>query len=61
MVTADALPTVRMDGVAWSQAIVNTTVYVGGSFANARAAGAAPGTDQTPRANVLATTWPRAR
>ena len=54
MVTADALPTVRMDGVAWSQAIVNTTVYVGGSFANARAAGAAPGTDQTPRANVLA-------
>src|SRR5664279_4597638 len=54
MVTADALPTVQIDGVAWSQAIVGGTVYVGGSFANARPAGAAPGTNQIPRANVLA-------
>ena len=54
MVTADALPTVQIDGVAWSQAIVDATVYVGGSFANARPAGAAAGTNQTPRANVLA-------
>src|SRR5664279_4525474 len=54
MVTADALPTVQIDGVAWSQVIVGGTVYVGGRFANARPAGAAAGTNQTPRANVLA-------
>jgi IPT/TIG domain len=53
-VTADALPTVQIDGVAWSQAIVGNTVYVGGSFANARPAGAAAGTSLTPRANMLA-------
>jgi len=53
-VTADALPTVQIDGVAWSQAIVGTTVYVAGRFGNARPAGAAPGTHQTPRGNVLA-------
>lgn len=53
-VTADALPTAQIDGVVWSQAIVGSTVYVGGSFANARPAGAAPGTNQTPRGNLLA-------
>jgi PKD repeat protein len=57
-VTADALPTVQIDGVVWSQAIVGTgstaTVYAGGSFANARPAGAAAGTNLTPRSNLLA-------
>lgn len=53
-VSADALPTVQIDGVAWSQAVVGTTVYVGGRFTNARPAGAAPGTNQTPRSNFLA-------
>ena len=53
-VTSDALPTVQIDGVVWSQAVVGNTVYAGGSFANARPAGAAPGTNQTPRANLLA-------
>ncbi|NNG35831.1 PKD domain-containing protein [Nakamurella aerolata] len=53
MPTADALPTVQIDGVAWSQAILGNTVYVGGKFANARPAGAAPGTNLTPRANLL--------
>ena len=52
-VTADALPTVQIDGVVWSQAVVGNTVYAGGSFANARPAGAAPGTSQTPRNNLL--------
>jgi len=52
--TADALPTVQIDGVAWSEAIVGNTVYVGGSFANARPAGSAPGQNQTPRGNLLA-------
>ena len=53
IVTADGLPTVQVDGVVWSQAIVGNTVYAGGSFANARPAGAAPGTSLTPRANFL--------
>ena len=53
-VTADALPTVQIDGVAWSEAIVGNTVYVGGKFANARPAGSAPGQNQTPRGNLLA-------
>lgn len=53
MVTADALPTVQIDGIAWAQALVGKTVYAGGSFANARPAGAAPGTSLTPRANLL--------
>jgi len=52
-VTADALPTVQIDGVVWSQAIVGNTVYAGGNFANARPAGAAKGTNLTPRANLL--------
>ncbi|MFN8022927.1 MAG: PKD domain-containing protein [Acidimicrobiales bacterium] len=53
-VSADALPTVQIDGVVWSQTVVGNTVYVGGSFANARPAGAAPGTNLTPRSNFLA-------
>ena len=52
-VTADALPTVQIDGVVWSQAVVGNTVYAGGNFANARPAGAAPGTNLTPRNNLL--------
>jgi PKD repeat protein len=53
-VSADALPTVQIDGVAWSQAVVGNTVYVGGNFANARPAGAAAGTNLTARSNFLA-------
>ena len=52
--TAQALPTVQIDGVVWSQAIVGNTVYAGGSFAHARPAGAAAGSSLTPRANLLA-------
>jgi chitodextrinase len=52
-VTADALPTVQIDGVVWSQAIVGNTVFAGGDFKNARPAGAAPGTNQTPRSYLL--------
>ena len=52
-VTADGLPTVQIDGVVWSEAVVGNTVYAGGSFANARPAGAAPGTSLTPRSNLL--------
>jgi len=52
-VSADSLPTTQIDGVVWSQAIVGNTVYAGGSFANARPAGSAAGTNLTPRANML--------
>ena len=54
MVTADALPTVQVDGVVWSQTVVGNTVYAGGSFASARPAGSAPGVNTTPRGNLLA-------
>src|SRR3954447_12410692 len=53
-VAADALPTVQIDGVAWAQAVVGNTVYVGGSFTSARPAGSPAGTNETPRANLLA-------
>ena len=53
-VTADALPTVQIDGVVWDQQILRNTVYAGGEFANARPAGAAAGTNLTRRANLLA-------
>ncbi|MGK5114684.1 PKD domain-containing protein [Geodermatophilus sp. CPCC 205506] len=53
-VSADALPTVQINGVAWSQAVVGNAVYVGGAFSSARPAGAAAGTQEMPRANLLA-------
>lgn len=53
-VAADSLPTVQINGVAWSQVVVGTTVYVAGSFTNARPAGAAAGTNTTTRNNLLA-------
>ncbi len=53
-VTADALPTVQINGVVWDQEVVGNTVYVAGQFTNARPAGAAPGVNTTPRANMLA-------
>ncbi len=42
-ISADALPTVQIDGVVWSQAVVGNTVFAGGRFNNARPAGAARG------------------
>lgn len=53
-VTADALPTVQIDGVVWAQQAVGNRVYVGGDFANARPAGSPAGSNQTPRQNALA-------
>src|SRR3712207_4670138 len=53
-VTADPLPTVQINGVAWAQAVVGNTVYVVGEFSRARPAGAAPGTPEVVRKNVLA-------
>ncbi|SDL13680.1 Concanavalin A-like lectin/glucanases superfamily protein, partial [Arthrobacter sp. ov407] len=53
-VSADALPTVQIDGVAWQQLVVGNTVYVVGSFTTARPAGSAPGTNTVARNNILA-------
>ncbi|WP_344129431.1 PKD domain-containing protein [Pedococcus bigeumensis] len=53
-ISADALPTVQINGVVWSQVVVGNTVYAAGSFSNARPAGAAPGTNLVARSNVLA-------
>ena len=54
MVTADALPTVQVDGVVRAQVVIGSTVYVGGEFTTARPAGAAPGTSTVKRTNLLA-------
>jgi PKD repeat protein len=53
-VSADALPTVQINGVVWDQVIIGNRVYATGSFTRARPAGAAPGTNETVRNNVLA-------
>lgn len=53
-VSADALPTVQIDGVVWQQVAVGNTVYVAGEFTKARPAGAAPGTNTVTRNNILA-------
>jgi hypothetical protein len=53
-VSADALPTVQVDGVVWDQAVIGDIVYAVGSFSTARPAGAAAGQQTVPRANVLA-------
>ena len=49
-----ASPTAQHDGVAWQSAVIGNTVYVVGKFNNARPFGAAPGTQLTARANILA-------
>ncbi|KGM11077.1 LamG-like jellyroll fold domain-containing protein, partial [Cellulomonas carbonis] len=53
-VSADALPTVQVDGVVWQQVVVGDTVYAAGEFTTARPAGAAPGVNTVPRSNLLA-------
>jgi PKD repeat protein len=53
-VAADALPTVQVNGVVWSQVVVGNTVYAAGKFTSARPAGAAAGTQETVRNNLLA-------
>lgn len=54
-VSADPLPTVQInDGVVWAQTIVGNTVYATGKFTKARPAGAAPGTSEVTRNNILA-------
>ncbi|MFL0457507.1 PKD domain-containing protein [Brachybacterium paraconglomeratum] len=55
VVTSDPLPTVQIDnGYVWAQETIGSTVYAVGDFDNARAPLAAPGTQLTPRSNILA-------
>jgi hypothetical protein len=55
VVTSDPLPTVQIDdGYVWAQTTIGSTVYAVGDFDNARAPLAAPGTQLTPRSNILA-------
>jgi hypothetical protein len=54
-VSADALPTVQINGVVWSQTTVGNTVYATGSFTKARPAGVAVGgAGEVSRSNLLA-------
>ncbi len=53
-VAGDALPTVQINGVVWTQVVVGNTVYAGGSFTTARPAGSAPGVNTVARNNLLA-------
>jgi PKD repeat protein len=53
-VSADALPTVQINGVVWAQAIVGNTVYATGSFSKARPAGSPVGKNEVARSGILA-------
>src|SRR3954449_5948286 len=53
-VSADALPTVQVNGVVWSMVTAGNTVYATGSFTRARPAGSAAGVNETARGNLVA-------
>ncbi|MFD5277259.1 PKD domain-containing protein [Pseudarthrobacter sp. NPDC058362] len=48
------MPTPQHNGVAWVQLVIGNTVFVGGDFSRARPAGAAAGTNEVVRENILA-------
>lgn len=52
-VTADALPTTQINGVAWDQVVVGNTVYVGGNFSTARPAGSPAGSNEVSRTHLM--------
>lgn len=52
--TADDLPTWQTNGIVWSMAEAQGTVFVGGTFSTVRPPGAAPGTQEQPAVNFTA-------
>ncbi len=53
--SADALPTVQVDGVVWKTEVVGRTAYAVGKFTAARPAGTpVGGAGEVPRSNILA-------
>jgi PKD repeat protein len=53
-VSSDALPTVQINGIVWTQKVIGNTVYAGGNFSSAQPAGAAAGVNTVSRSNLLA-------
>jgi len=53
-VSADALPTVQVNGVVWAQVVVGNRVSATGNFSQARPAGAASGTSEAAGGGVRA-------
>ncbi|WP_444662912.1 PKD domain-containing protein [Cellulomonas sp. CW35] len=53
-VSADGLPTAQVNGVVWNLQPAGNKVYVGGEFTRARPPGAAPGTSEVVRNNMMA-------
>jgi hypothetical protein len=53
VVTADGLPTVQINGVVWTQAVVGDRVFAAGEFTHARPGGAAPGSGERRRWNLI--------
>jgi hypothetical protein len=53
VVTADGLPTAQINGVVWTMAIAGDRLFAGGEFTRARPSGAAPGTGEKTRGNLV--------
>lgn len=53
VVTADALPTAQVNGVVWTMAIAGDRLFAAGEFTRARPPGAAPGTGEKTRWNLV--------
>jgi PKD repeat protein len=54
-VSADALPTIQINGVVWSQTMIGNTVYATGEFSTVRPPGvAAGGPGEAPVSNIVA-------
>lgn len=51
--TSAALPTYQTNGIAWAVAGGGGKAFVGGSFSSVRPPGAAAGTSETPRSNLV--------
>ncbi len=53
VVTADALPTAQINGVVWASLVTGSRLFAAGEFTSARPAGAASGTSERRRWNLV--------